>query len=123
MAIQIRVAIIIRDENMNFNEYQNETQKTAIYPKEREDEYLALGLASEAGEYAGRVKKTIRDKKGIIDDAEKEARKYELGDVLWYVARSADQLGLKLEEVASANLSKLKARKQHGTLQGSGDKR
>lgn len=108
---------------MDFNEYQKETAKTAIYPKEKEDEYLALGLASEAGEYAGRVKKTIRDKKGIIDAEEREARKYELGDVMWYLARSADQLGYSLEEIAKANIEKLSARQKKGTLKGSGDYR
>lgn len=108
---------------MDFDEYQKETAKTAIYPKEREDEYLALGLASEAGEYAGRVKKTIRDRGGIIGESEREARKYELGDVMWYIARSADQLGYSLEEIAVANIEKLRERQRKGTINGSGDNR
>ena len=45
-------------------EYQRKAAETAIFPKEKALEYLALGLTSEAGEVAGKVKKIIRDGKG-----------------------------------------------------------
>lgn len=45
---------------MNFNEYQNKAHSTAVYPKEKAFEYLATGLASEAGEVASLVSKWIR---------------------------------------------------------------
>ncbi len=44
-----------------FDAYQDFTDETAIYPPEKGLEYTALGLASEAGEFAGKVKKMIRD--------------------------------------------------------------
>ena len=45
---------------MTFEEYQRETMKTAVYDKEVAVTYLALGLTSEAGEVAGKVKKWVR---------------------------------------------------------------
>lgn len=46
---------------MDLKTYQAFTRTTAIYPEDRTLEYLGLGLASEAGEVAGVVKKWIRD--------------------------------------------------------------
>ena len=48
---------------MNINEYQDWTIQTAIYPvgtgSNLELSYLALGLTSEAGEVAGKVKRFL----------------------------------------------------------------
>lgn len=46
---------------MQLEAYQTATRETAIYPKEQALVYLTLGLTSEAGEVAGKVKKIIRD--------------------------------------------------------------
>lgn len=85
--------------------------------------YPTLGLANEAGEVAGKIKKIFRDKGGVIGEAERAALKDELGDVLWYLAQLCTELGLTLEEVAAANLEKLALRQQRGTLYGDGDTR
>lgn len=103
---------------MTFNDYQAAAKKTAIYPEQHRVIYPALGLAGEAGEVAEKVKKWIRD--GNLDP---DAVKKELGDVLWYVAAVASDLGLTLDEVASANVQKLESRAARGTLGGSGDNR
>ena len=50
---------------MKLNDYQVFTRTTAIYPKDKADVYLALGLASESGEVAGKLKKHIRD--GVLN--------------------------------------------------------
>lgn len=47
----------------------------------------------------------------------------ELGDVLWYVAMAADELGLEFDEIAHESVMKLVGRKERGTLKGSGDNR
>jgi MazG nucleotide pyrophosphohydrolase domain len=47
----------------------------------------------------------------------------ELGDVLWYVAQLASELGLDLDEIAQVNLDKLLSRQRGGVLSGSGDER
>jgi NTP pyrophosphatase (non-canonical NTP hydrolase) len=46
----------------------------------------------------------------------------ELGDVLWYVAALASELGVPLEAIARRNLRKLHGRRERGTLQGSGER-
>ena len=98
--------------------YQLKAVKTAIYPIEARVTYPAMGLANEAGEVLGKVKKIIRDgtynREDIVD---------ELGDVLWYAAALARDLDVSLTEVAHRNLEKLASREKRGTLQGSGDKR
>ena len=98
--------------------YENYASQTAIFPKEKALEYLALGLTSEAGEVAGKVKKLIRDGKG-----DKKAIASEIGDVLWYCAMMAKEVGVPLNTIMQENLRKLQSRKERGTLSGSGDER
>ena len=98
------------------HEYQNKCKSTAIYPKKDAIAYLSLGLVSEAGEVAGKVKKNIRD--GTESNVASE-----IGDVLWYCAMLANELGVNLGKIMEKNLEKLNDRKQRGTLQGSGDTR
>ena len=85
--------------------------------------YPTLGLTSEAGEVAGKVKKIFRDKGGVIGEEDRADLKSELGDVLWYLAQICTDLGLSLQEVAEENLRKLARRQDAGTLQGEGDDR
>jgi hypothetical protein len=54
---------------MDFSDYQKQSRRTAIYPNAGNDiVYPALGLVSEAGEVAGKVKKILRDEGGVISD-------------------------------------------------------
>ena len=85
--------------------------------------YPTLGLTNEAGEVAGKIKKIFRDRDGVISDADREALKYELGDVLWYLAQICTELDLTLEDVASANLTKLSDRLERNSIRGDGDNR
>lgn len=107
----------------DIDEYAHETERTAIYPEvgtgsERELSYLAMGLASEAGEVAGKVKKLIRD--GKLD---REALSKELGDVFWYLVRLSKALGKEPSHVLTDNILKLKERMERGVIGGSGDNR
>ena len=109
---------------MDLNDYQREARKTAIYPEVGKNAiYPTLGLVSEAGEVADKVKKILRDKHGVFDEESKEAIKFELGDVLWYISQLSSELGYELEEVGHANLNKLNSRKSRGKIQGNGDYR
>jgi NTP pyrophosphatase (non-canonical NTP hydrolase) len=108
---------------MELSDYQRLSRRTAEYPREAWLAYPALGLSGEAGEVAEHAKKAIRDDRGQISDERRAAMAKELGDVLWYVAQLASELGLDLDEIAQANLDKLLSRQQRGVLSGDGDDR
>ena len=116
---------------MTVNEYQEAALATAVYPEQFRVIYPALGMNGEAGEVADKVKKVIRDTVLSIDtngaiilphDNRIELAK-EIGDVLWYCAILANDLGMKLDDVAQMNINKLKSRQERGKLSGSGDNR
>ncbi|WP_043654399.1 nucleoside triphosphate pyrophosphohydrolase family protein [Nocardia thailandica] len=105
--------------------YQSRAADTAIYPGQGELTgllYCALGLG-EAGEVQGKVKKLLRDHAGELTVVQRDAMGKELGDLLWYVAMTAHELGLSLGDIAVANLAKLASRRERGVLGGNGDDR
>ena len=109
---------------MDLNTYQDAARLTALYPDAGNNPiYPTLGLSGEAGEVADKVKKVLRDRGGHFDDAIRAEIALELGDVLWYVAQLASELGYELEDVANRNLQKLRDRSARGQLKGSGDHR
>lgn len=108
-------------DNWNLNNYQMQARNFAIYPERMKIVYPALGLAGEAGEVSDKVKKIYRD--GRDDSRFKTEIAKEIGDVLWYCAVLADDLGFSLQQVAEMNIYKLKCRKSSGKIQGSGDNR
>jgi len=108
---------------LEFADYQRLSRTTAQYPRSDWLAYPALGLAGEAGEVAEHAKKALRDDAGAVTDERRAAMAAELGDVLWYTAQLASELGLGLEEIAQANLDKLASRQRRGVLSGSGDDR
>lgn len=109
---------------MNFEEYQEKSRKTAKYPDAGKNYiYPTLGLAGEAGEVAEKIKKVMRDKGGVVDDATREDIKKELGDVLWYITQLGTELGISLDDVAESNIKKLYDRMDRGVLGGNGDNR
>mgnify|MGYP003680365652 FL=1 len=108
---------------MDFNSYQRTAITTAIYPATHKILYPALGLAGEAGEVANKVKKLVRDGTSSLPKEWKEQIGSEIGDVLWYCAVLADDLGISLGKIASQNEIKLQNRKKKGTISGSGDTR
>ena len=112
-----------RYKGMKFSEYEELVKETAIYPETHRILYPALGMAGEAGEVANKVKKIIRD--GIKDQPEdwRQQIAKEIGDVLWYCAALAYDLNVPLSLIAAQNKDKLLARKEKGTLGGSGDNR
>ena len=109
---------------MKLNEYQEQAKATAVYPAMGMNySYPALGLVGEAGEVAEKIKKIIRDQDGKLTEENKVEIGKELGDVLWYIAIMAEEMGITLQQVAEDNLAKLMSRKERGVLGGSGDNR
>ncbi len=109
---------------MTFNEYQDSAKTTALYPNVGKNLiYPTLGLCGEAGEVSDLVKKMIRDDAGELTAERREKLIRELGDVLWYCAMVATELGVPLADVASINVAKLAARKRDGKLGGEGSDR
>jgi len=67
--------------------------------------YLCLGLASEAGEVAGLLKKRLRDGRWSA-----EAAADELGDVAYYFARLCAAIGKTPSEILDQSVAKIEAR-------------
>lgn len=135
------------------NEYQGIAVARAAYPGEGSLLgliYLTGKLSGEAGEFSEHLFKALRDDDviggpfelrhagppkppnlmNILDPAPKvlsserqEKLKKEAGDVLWYIAAIAKELGLELNEVAMSNIAKITGREASGTLNGDGDDR
>jgi len=108
---------------MELSFYQRKALQTAIYPETQRIAYPAMGLAGEVGEVMNKIKKVYRDKDGVFDKQTKQDIAKELGDVLWYLAVLAQDLGQGLDAVAEKNLNKLADRQERGKLSGSGDNR
>jgi NTP pyrophosphatase (non-canonical NTP hydrolase) len=102
----------------DFDIYQDSARKTA---KVASLEYMVLGLANEAGEVAGAMKKYIREDYGFSELRHRMVG--ELGDVLWYLSMVAERLGIPFSEIAAQNLDKLAKRDAAGKIKGDGDER
>ena len=103
---------------MDWETYRVWTRTTAVYPEDREEDYLMIGLANEVGELLGKHKKKIRG--DYVNFADKLD---ELGDVCWYLARLFDHYGVSHTEVLHRNFVKLTDRQNRGVIHGEGDKR
>lgn len=94
----------------------NEYQKYALTTMNKENTGVkmltngVMGLCGEAGECCDIVKKHLfqgheLNREKLID---------ELGDVAWYIAITAEALGVPLEDVLQGNVDKLKRRYPEG---------
>jgi len=134
-----------------FDQYQAAAKTTAVYPKDANILYPALGLAGEVGEVAekvcdgcgsgpwateaiakmashsgeacNQVKKVIRDDGCELSKERAQAIGKEIGGVLWYCAALASDIGLNLGDIARENLSVLASRQERGKIKGDGDER
>lgn len=118
---------------MTLNEYQDKAMSTCMDSCDNYS-YMMLNLVGEVGELASKVAKDIRKGDALIESNELfhtiespqfERRNKELmleaGDILWQLSGLCNVMRWSLEEVAQANLDKLQARKQAGTIDGNGD--
>ena len=113
------------NKSMTLDEYQQQALQTVLSTGDDFKDLLhwVLGINGESGEIAEKIKKIIRDKDSVISQDDKDELAKEIGDVLWYLAVFAHDLDIPLEDIAQANLDKLKSRQSRGTLGGSGDNR
>jgi len=91
---------------VTFEEYQSEAIKTR--KGSADAMYLAAKLPIEAGEAAQHVVKEAYHGKMLMPSELAE----ELGDCMWYIANLCDMYGLSLDDIAAANIGKL--RRRHG---------
>jgi NTP pyrophosphatase (non-canonical NTP hydrolase) len=110
---------------MNFDDYQKQALTTSKLTGDELKDIMhwVLGITGESGEIAEKVKKIIRDKNGEFNAQDKTEIAKEIGDVLWYLATLAHQLGVSFDYIAKQNLDKLRSRKERGVIGGSGDNR
>jgi NTP pyrophosphatase (non-canonical NTP hydrolase) len=99
-------------KKVKVNQYQDWTARTAPHFDDIVEEMVAwsMGIAGEAGEYCDIVKKEVWHNHPVDNDKKVK----ELGDIMYYVARSASVLGYTLEEVCLINQAKLKDRYPNG---------
>ena len=97
---------------MLFSDYQRSARRTENSALSDEQKMLdaAAGLAEEAGEVLGAFRKHAFQGRALDRGAVVE----ELGDVLWCIATLASGLGLSLDDVAAANVEKLRRRHPEG---------
>lgn len=98
---------------MNFAEYQNAAY-TAIQShadSKEEEMHWALGLGEEAGEVLGVIKHRHYGGEFSVTDLVEE-----LGDTLWHIAAMCTAFGIKMDDVAKFNLTKLSHRYPTGSF-------
>lgn len=97
---------------VSLDDYQRAATRTvnpALSDKQRLLD-AAAGLAEEAGEVLGLVRKHVMQQRALDRATVVE----ELGDALWCLAIVADTLGVTLSDVARANEAKLRDRHPDG---------
>ncbi len=97
---------------MDLTEYQRLAARTANNALDERERLAdaAAGLAEEAGEVLGLVRKHIY----MGHELDRQRLTQELGDVLWCLSAVAGAVGVTLDEVAESNLAKLRARYPDG---------
>lgn len=95
---------------MDLNTYQREAHRTEKKVDTAGADLMVpiLGLAGEVGELLNEYKKKLRD--GDAHERFADRVSEELGDILWYTAETATKFGLDLDDIATKNLAKTRAR-------------
>jgi NTP pyrophosphatase (non-canonical NTP hydrolase) len=97
---------------MTLADYERVAARTLNPALDRDQRLLdaTAGLAEEAGEVLGLVRKHVF----MRHDLDIARLTTELGDALWCLTAAAGAVGVSLEEVAAANLAKLRRRYPEG---------
>ena len=99
----------------NLRKYQELCKVTAKKFSDKTKEILSwgLGIAGEAGDVAGCIKKTFSH-----NNDQRDGIKENLGDALWYAAMICNFFGWDFQEVLEENIKKLKKRYPKGFREG-----
>ena len=98
---------------MDLTEYQGLAIRTApnLVPQdERQLLIWTVAMAGEVGEFCNMIKKKVGHGHAITPESLAD----ELGDCLWYTAALCTLLEIDLNEVAAANIAKLRGRYPNG---------
>ena len=103
----------MKKASMDFQSYQETALQTDRIPATPGSDDVSLfvpllGLAGEAGELLSEYKKHLRD--GEAHQLFRNRVSEELGDLLWYISNIASKFNLRLDEIATSNLSKTQSR-------------
>ena len=95
----------------NLKEYQELCKKTAKKFRNKEKELFTwgLGIAGEAGDIAGCIKKTLSH-----NNDQKQGIKENIGDTLWYAAMICNYFNWNMDKVLEENVKKLQKRYPKG---------
>ncbi len=104
----------------SLKEYQYMCKKTAkkFDSKEKEIMTWGLGIAGEAGDVAGCIKKTF-----VHDNDQKHGIRENIGDTLWYAAMICNFFDWDMQEILEENIKKLEKRYPKGFFTTSDSKR
>ena len=82
--------------------------------------YAMLGIGGESGEAVDAYKKALRgtEPSNVKFTPNRGIILLELGDLLWYITRAANELGSSLEDVARLNMRKMELRRQFDKEEG-----
>ena len=96
---------------MQPNEYQKLCKRSAKKFRNKEKEIMTygLGIAGEAGDVSGCIKKTYSH-----GDNQKKGTRENLGDTLWYIAAICNFFDWNLEDIMKENIKKLERRHPKG---------
>jgi NTP pyrophosphatase (non-canonical NTP hydrolase) len=111
---------------MDFDDYQKLANKTWHLPDAQDETalmYLGLGVTSEAGEVADKIKKVVRNDGGLMSEEKRQAILLEIGDVLWYLSQLARHFEVPFSEIAEKNIQKLADRAKRNVIASDGDTR
>lgn len=96
---------------MDLKEYQKKCNRTVKDFESEKEKILTwgLGIAGEAGDVAGCIKKTY-----IHNNEQKDGIRENLGDVLWYTAVICNFFDWDMEDLFKENIEKLGKRYPNG---------
>ena len=86
---------------VTIDEYQEKAVSLAVYPPEYKTLYPTLGLAGEAGEVAEKLVPLIENEG---TDEDKQDIILEIGDVMWYMATTANDIDMTLSDCIAISI-------------------